>query len=91
MFVSLNRKCNGSTTNDYSLSQSSNEVWYCKNCIASLFPFSSIDDFELYSLMNCGMPSHLESLPSFNVLSKISGIAHLDNSDIVYNFSLKGR
>ena len=35
--------------------------------------------------MNCRMPSHLEFLPSLDVLSKISGIPYLDNSDIDNN------
>ena len=71
-------KCNGLSLNDYCLLQSSNEVWYCKHCIASIFPFSSVDDSELYSLMNCRIPSHLEFLPPLDVLSKISGILYLD-------------
>ena len=32
--------------------------------------------------MNCRIPPHLEFLPSLDVLSKISGIPYLDNSDI---------
>lgn len=68
-----------------SLLPPSNEVWCCKNCIASIFPFCSIDDCELYSLMNCRMPSHLEFLPLFDILRKISGIPHLGNSDIENN------
>ena len=57
-----------------------------KHCIASAFPFSSVDDSELYiSFMNCRIPSHLEFLPSLDVLSKISGVPYLDNSDIENN------
>ena len=33
----------------------------------------------------CILPSHLEFLPSLDVLSKISGIPYLDNSDIDNN------
>ena len=65
-----------------SYNQVMNEVWYCTHCIASIFPFSSVDDSELYSLMTCRIPSHLEFLPSLDVLSTISGIPYLDNSDI---------
>ena len=32
--------------------------------------------------MNCRIPSHLEFLPSLDVLFKISGMPYLDNSDI---------
>ena len=74
----IHYKCTGLSLNDYCLLQSSNEVWYCKHCIASIFPFSSVDDSELYSLMNCRIPSHLEFLPPLDVLSKISGILYLD-------------
>ena len=81
----IHYKCNGLSLNDYCLLQSSNEVWYCKHCVASMFPSSSVDDSELYSLMNCRIPSNLESLPSLDVLSKISGIPYLDNSDIENN------
>ena len=35
--------------------------------------------------MNCRIPSHLEFLPSLDVLSNISGIPHLHNSDIENN------
>ena len=58
----IHYKCNGLSLNDYCLLQSRNEVSYCKCCIASLFPFSSVDDSALYSLMNCRKPSHLEFL-----------------------------
>ena len=81
----IHYKCNGLSLNDYCLLQSSNEVWYCKHCIATVFPFSSVEDSELYSLLNCRMPSDLEFLPSLDVLSKISGIPYLDNSDIENN------
>ena len=81
----IHYKCNGLSLNDFCLLQSSNEVWYCKHCIASIFPFSSVDDSELHNLMNCRIPSHLEFLPSLDVLSKISGIPYLDNSDIDNN------
>ena len=67
----IHYKCNGLSLNDFCLLKSSNEVWYCKHCIASIFPFSSVDDSELYNLMNCRMPSHLDFLPSLDVLSKI--------------------
>lgn len=65
-------KCNGLSLNDYCLLQSSNEVWYCKLCMASIFPLSSVDNSELYSLMNCRIPSHLEFLPSLDVLSNLA-------------------
>lgn len=81
----IHYKCNGPFLNDYCFLQSSNEVWYCKYCVASIFPFSSVDDSALYSPMNCRIPSHLEFLPSLDVLSKISGIPYLDNSDIENN------
>ena len=74
-------KCSGSTSNDYGLLQSSRDVWYCKNYIASIFPVSS----ELFSLMNSRMPPHLEFLPSLDILSKISGIPNLDNSNMENN------
>ena len=57
----------------------------CKHCIASIFPFSSVDDSELYSFMKCRIPSHLEFQPSLDVLSNISGISYLDNSDTQNN------
>ena len=50
-----------------------------------IFPFSSVDDSELHSLMNCRKPSNLEFLPLLDVLSKVSGIPYLDNSDIENN------
>ena len=81
----IHYKCNGLSLNDYCLLQSNNEVWYCKHCVASMFPSSSVDDSELYSLMNCRIPSNLEFLPSLDVLSKMFGIPYLDNSDIENN------
>lgn len=64
--------------NDYGLLQSSRDVRYCKNYIASIFPFSS----ELFSLINSRMPPHLEFLSSLDTLSAISGIPNLDNSNM---------
>ena len=84
-FTGFTTKCNGLSLNDHCLLQLSNEVWYCKHCIASMFPFSSVDDSEVYSLMNCRIPPHNEFLPSLDVLSNISGIPYLDNSDIENN------
>ena len=81
----IHYKCNGLTVSDICFLQSNNDRWYCKICITSMFPFSAVDDSELCSLMNCTKPSHLEFLPSFDILSKISGIPHLDNSDIENN------
>ena len=81
----IHYKCNGLSLNDYCFLQSSNEVRYCKHCIASIFPFSSVDDSELYGLMNCRKPSHHKFLPLLDVLSKVSGIPYLDNSDIENN------
>ena len=85
----IHHKCNGLSLSDYCLLQSGNEVWYCKHCTASIFPFSSrsVDDSELYSLMKCRIPSHLEFLPSLDVLFRISDIPYLHNSDIENNIA----
>lgn len=69
--------------NDYFLLQSSGEVWYCKNYIASIFPFSAVDDSKLRRFMNCNKRSHLEFPPLLDILS--SGVLHLDNSDVGKN------
>ena len=79
----IHYKCNALTMNYYFLLQSSGEVWYCKNYIASIFPFSAVDDSKLLSFMNCNKRSHREFLPSLDILS--SGVLHLDNSDVGNN------
>lgn len=81
-------KCNDISKTDYQVLQSSEEVWYCKKCLSSVFPFCNQPDHELLNIINCRrprMPSELELLPSFDLLSKISGLPNLDNSDIDNN------
>ena len=43
-------KCSGLSLNEYCLLQSNIELWYCKQCIALIFPFFSVDDSELYTI-----------------------------------------
>ena len=55
--------------------------WFCKYCIEDTFPFSSMNNFEFQHLFLSNIPSSIELLPSFDVLSKLSSIPNLNNYD----------
>lgn len=82
--------CNNLTHKDYLYYQTAGtEIpWFCKNCVAETFPYSDLENCEIFALNNFKKPTNLDSLPSFDILSKLSNMPNLsdyDNEDNLIN------
>ena len=49
---------------------------------AEIFPFGVLSKFELLDLYGIDLPSHLETLPSFETCSKLENLPHMNDFDI---------
>lgn len=76
-------KCNSLTHKDYLCYQTTGSVipWFCKKCLAELFPYSDLENCEILALNYFEKPTNLESLPSFDILSKLSNMPNLSDFD----------
>ena len=54
-------------------------------CTIDIFPFSSLNDIEFNTLMNCKKLCDIDLLPSINIISKITSLSSLNISDIESN------
>ena len=63
--------------------------WYCIPCLvfksAEMFPFCLLSKTELCELLEVELPSQIESLPSFEIVSKLSNLPNLNSFDIDEN------
>ena len=63
--------------------------WYCIPCLAlespEIFPFGLLSKMELCDLLEVELPSQIESLPSFEIVSKLSNLPNLSSFDIDEN------
>lgn len=69
----------------------SKKVWFCNTCIANIFPFTFLDRFEFNALMISRKPSDVNLLPSFDIMSQISGLKNLDMSDVESNIPINSK
>ena len=61
--------------------------WSCPCKIksnAEIFPFGLLSKLELLDLYGIDLPSHLETLPSFETCSKLVNLPNLNDFDIEY-------
>ena len=60
--------------------------WFCINCTItyheSIFPFGSIENEALSNLFNVDKPSVADSLPSFEITSRLTNLPNLQDYDI---------
>ena len=61
-------KCSGTTTQGFLGIKSRNESWGCTKCLSKLFPFSEIDNDELFLEME-NKSNLINSTPSFTIQS----------------------
>ena len=63
--------------------------WYCIQCFksAEIFPFGLLSKTELCDLLEVELPSQIESLPSFEIVSKLSNLHNLSSFDIDENLN----
>ena len=83
--------CNGISKSEYGeLVEEDDDVpWYCMPCLvlksAEIFPFGLFSKTELCELLEVELPSQIESLPSFEIVSKLSNLPNLNSFDIDEN------
>ena len=81
-------KCNNISVSEYeALSNEPDDVpWFCINCIItyheSIFPFGSIENETLLNLFELDKPSVIDSLPSFEITSRLTNLPNLQDYDI---------
>ena len=63
--------------------------WHCLPCLimmhAAIFPFGYESNTELYELLSIELPSHLDSLPAFEIRSKLTDLPNLNSFDLDEN------
>ena len=83
--------CNGISKSEYmKLMEEDDDVpWYCIPCLilenAEIYPFGLLSKTELCDLLGVDLPSQIESLPSFEIVSKLTNLPNLNSFDIDEN------
>ena len=84
--------CNGISKSEYEILVGEDESvpWYCLPCTikyrSTIFPFGYESNIELFNLYDIDLPSLLEMLPSYDLVSKLSNMPNLNKSDLDENF-----
>ena len=84
--------CNGISKSEYEILAGEDESvpWYCLPCTikdrSAIFPFGYESNIELFNLYDIDLPSLLEMLPSYDLVSKLSNMPNLNKSDLDENF-----
>ena len=84
----VHKKCEGLSDDEFQkLVEEDDEVpWFCLVCQiklnAEIFPFGVLSKFELLDLYGIDLPSHLQTLPSFETRSKLENLPHMNDFDI---------
>ena len=80
--------CEGLSDDEFQkLVEEDDEVpWFClvfqMKLNAEIFPFGVLSKFKLSDLYGIDLPSHLETLPSFETRSKLENLPHMNDFDI---------
>ena len=77
-------KCNNISNFEYvELQNETDEVpWFCLQCTKIMSPFGRLDNDELSNLNHFDIPTFLDSMPSFEIASRLSNLPNLDDNDI---------
>ena len=84
--------CNGTGKTEYVklVAEAGDVPWYCIPCLilanAENFPFRFLSKTQLCELYGNNSPSQVDTLPSFEILSKLNNIHSLNSFDIDENF-----
>ena len=64
--------------------------WYFLPCLVAqnseIFPFGLVSKSEMFELLDVELPSQVDNLPSFEIISKLSNMPNLNSSDLDENF-----
>lgn len=77
-------KCNNITASEYKqLEKEPDDVhWFCKLCITEMFPFGLLANEDLLGLYDFDLPSFIDSIPSFEIISNLMNLPNLSDYDI---------
>ena len=83
--------CNGIGKSEYDgpAAEDDGVPWYCLSCLVTqnseIFPFGLASKSELFELLDFDLLSQADNLPSFEIISKVSNMPHLNSSDLDEN------
>ena len=84
--------CNGIGKSEYDglVAEDDDVPWYCLTCLiaqnSEIFPFGLVSKSEMFELSDVDLPSQVDNLPSFEIISKLSNMPNLNSSDLDENF-----
>ena len=87
----VHKSCEGLTDGEFQkiVEEDESMPWSCLVCKvksnAEIFPFCLLSKLELLDLYGIDLPSHLETLPSFETRSKLVNLRNLNDFDIAEN------
>ena len=87
-------KCNNISNSDFEIlkEEPDNKRWICIKCTiinnSSMFPFTLESDEVLLGLNGFNLPSLVDSLPSFEIPSKLTNLPNLSDYDTDENLNL---
>ena len=84
--------CNGigKSEHDGLVAEDDDVPWYCLPCLVAqnseIFPSGLVSKSEMFELLDVDLPSQVDNLPSFEIISKLSNMCDLNFSDLDENF-----
>ena len=89
----IHSKCNNISDSEYKIlvEEPDEKQWKCLDCLtlnnSQIFPFTLVNDTVFFGLNEIEMPSITDSLPSFEILSKVSNLPNLSDYDTDENIN----
>ena len=89
----IHSKCNTISDSEYKIlvEEPDEKQWKCLDCLtlnnSQIFPFTLVNDTVFFGLNEIEMPSITDSLPSFEILSKVSNLPNLSDYDTDENIN----
>ena len=84
--------CNGIGRPEYDglVAEDDDVPWYCLSCLVAqnseIFPFRLVSKSEMFELLDVDVPSRVDNLPSFEIISKLSNMRNINSSDLGEKF-----
>ena len=72
-------KCNDLNYVDSQMIKNLNKLWYCLNCCQEVFPFTSINNYKLHTLLSSKRFCDFESTDTCLILNSPKNLTHLFN------------
>ena len=91
----VHKKCEGLSDDEFQkLVEEDDDIpWSCMICqikhSAEIFPFGLLSKLELLDLYGIDLPSHLQTLPSFETHSKLTNLPHMNGLTLMITLSMQ--